>query len=327
MTTRRSFLSLAGALIAGTHSSLRAADAQISGGTARMLVGFAPGGALDVVARVTVEAMKGYAPSFIVDNRPGAGGRVALDILRRSPGDGATMVLTPASMVVLYPHIYKKLGYDVFQDFAPVTPVCSLPFLLTVGPMVPSGVKTVSDFAAWCREHPKQASYGTAAAGSMLQFTGTALARAGGFEFVHLPYGGPGGIQDLAGGRLAATIYPFGTALPHVKAGLIRALATTGPQRNPALPEVPTMREAGFPTAEAVEWWGVLLPARTPAPQVESLNVAIREALQTAELKQSFEKLSVDAAGSSSADFARLIRADFERWAPVVRASGFTAEE
>src|SRR6202158_1662966 len=125
------------------------------------------------------------------------------------------------------------------------------------GPMVPPDVRTLADFVKWCLANPQRATYGTAAAGSMLHFTGVRLAKAGGFEFVHLPYGGPNGIQDLLGGRIAATIYPIGTALPHVQSGGIRALATTGPQRSPSLPEVPTVREAGYPGLEAEERVGV----------------------------------------------------------------------
>jgi tripartite-type tricarboxylate transporter receptor subunit TctC len=292
-----------------------------------MLVGFAPGGLLDVVARLVARDVHGYAPSFIVENRPGAGGRLALSALKTAPADGSVMVLTPASMVVLYPHLYRKLAYDAFEDLAPVTAVCDFPFLVTVGPLVPAEVRTLADFVQWCRTHPAQASYGTAAAGSMLHFTGVSLARAGGFDFVHVPYGGPAGIQDLAGGRIAATIYPLGTALPYVQSGRIRALATTGRARVGALPDVPTTSEAGFPTLEATEWFGVFAPAKTPPERVARLNGAIREAARSADLEAGLAKLSVDAAFSTPEDFAQRVRAEYERWAPIVRVSGFTPEE
>ena len=272
MITKRRLISLActGGLAAIFPDAIRTAAAEPA---SRMLVGFGAGGAIDVIARMLVEGMKDYAPSFIVDNRPGAGGRLALGVLKSSPADGTAMILAPASNFAVFPHVYKTLGYDAFRDFVPVTTVCSFPFLITVGPMVPADVRTLADFVKWCAANPKQASYGTAAAGSMLHFTGVTLARTGGFEFVHLPYGGPGGIQDLIGGRIAATIYPIGTALPHVQSGAIRALATTGAQRSPRLVDVPTVREAGYPALEANEWFGVFVPANTPAATVSRLNV------------------------------------------------------
>jgi tripartite-type tricarboxylate transporter receptor subunit TctC len=330
MITRRNFVSLtsAGGLASVLGGRPRSALAQqASHATTRMLVGFTPGGAIDVIARMLVEGMKDYAPSFIVDNRPGAGGRLALGALKGAPADGTAMILTPASSVAVFPHVYKTLGYDAFKDFAPVTTVCSFPFLITVGPLVPAEVRTLADFVTWCAANPKQASYGTAAAGSMLHFTGVALARAGGFAFVHLPYGGPGGIQDLIGGRIAATIYPIGTALPHVQSGGLRALATTGPQRSSRLPNVPTVREAGYPTLETIEWFGVFVPANTPAESVNRLNGAIRTVVNTETFKTALAKLSIDAASVTPGEFAQLIKSDFDRWGPIVQASGFSPED
>jgi tripartite-type tricarboxylate transporter receptor subunit TctC len=237
------------------------------------------------------------------------------------------MILTPASSLAVFPHVYKTLGYDAFKDFAPVTTVCSFPFLITVGPMVPTEVRTLADFVKWCAANPKQATYGTAAAGSMLHFTGVSLAKAGRFEFVHLPYGGPGGIQDLIGGRIAATIYPIGTALPHVQSGAIRALVTTGSQRSPRLPDVPTVREAGYPALEANEWFGVFVPSNTPSGTVDRLNQTIRTVVNTAAFKTALARLSVDPAGETPKEFAELVKADFERWGPIVQASGFTPED
>lgn len=326
MITKRRFVSLAcaGGVAAIIPDAIRMAAAETA---SRMLLGFGAGGAIDVIARMLVEGMKHDAPSFIVDNRPGAGGRLALGALKNSPADGTAMILTPASSVAVFPQVYKTLGYDAFKDFVPVSTVCSFPFLVTVGPMVPADVRTMPDFVKWCAANPKQATYGTAAAGSMLHFTGVALAKAAGFEFVHLHYGGPGGIQDLTGGRIAATIYPIGTALPHVQSGAIRALATTGPQRSPLLPDVTTVREAGYPTLEATEWFGVFVPAHTPAETVRRLNAAIRAAVSASSFKTALAKLSMDPAGETPQQFAQLVRSDFDRWGPIVRASGFTPED
>ena len=199
MITKRRFVSSRrGSLAALMPDAIRMAIAET---VSRMLVGFGAGGAIDVIARMLVEGMKHDTPSFIVDNRPGAGGRLALGALKGSPADGTVMILTPASSAAVFPHVYKTLGYDAFKDFVPVTTVCSFPFLITVGPMVPADVRTLADFVKWCATNPKQATYGTAAAGSMLHFTGVTLAKAGGFEFVHLPYLGLGGDQDLTAMR------------------------------------------------------------------------------------------------------------------------------
>jgi tripartite-type tricarboxylate transporter receptor subunit TctC len=326
MITKRRLVSLActGGLAAIFSDTIPTAGAETA---SRMLVGFGAGGAIDVIARMLVERMKDYAPSFIVDNRPGAGGRLALGVLKGSPADGTAMILAPASNFAVFPHVYKSLGYDAFKDFVPVTTVCSFPFLITVGPMVPPNVQTLASFVKWCAANPKQATYGTAAAGSMLHFTGVSLAKAGQFEFVHVPYGGPAGIQDLIGGRIAATIYPIGTALPHVQSGAIRALATTGPQRPLLLPDVLTVREAGYPALEANEWFGVFVPADAPAGTVNRLNEAIRVVVSTDAFKTALAKLSVDPVGETPKEFARLVKSDFDRWGPIVQGSGFTPED
>jgi tripartite-type tricarboxylate transporter receptor subunit TctC len=325
MITKRRLMSLA--CTGGLAAILADATCSTAETVSRLLVGFGTGGAIDVIARMLVEGMKGYSPSFIVDNRAGAGGRLALGVLKGSLADGTTMILTPASNFVVFPHVYKTLGYDAFRDFAPVTTVCSFPFLITVGPMVPVSVKTLSEFVKWCATNSKQATYGTAAAGSMLHFTGVALAKAGGFEFVHLPYGGPGGIQDLIGGRIAATIYPIGTALPHVQSGAIRALATTGAERSVLLPDVPTVRESGYPVLEANEWFGVFVPANTPAVTVHRLNEAIRAVVNADAFKAALARLAIDPLADAPQEFAHMIKSDFDRWAPVVQASGFTPDD
>jgi tripartite-type tricarboxylate transporter receptor subunit TctC len=237
------------------------------------------------------------------------------------------LILAPASNLTVFPHVYKTLGYDAFRDFAPVTTVCSFPFLITVGPLMPADVRTLADFVKWCAANPKQATYGTAAAGSMLHFTGVTLAKAGRFEFVHLPYSGPGGIQDLIGGRIAATIYPVGTALPHVQSGAIRALATTGAQRSPLLADVPTVREAGYPALETNEWFGVFVPTNTPAEMITPLNGAIRAVVNTDAFKTALAKLAIDPVAETPGEFAQLVRSDFDRWEPIVRVSGFTPED
>lgn len=292
--------------------------------TARILVGFPPGGPTDVVARLLAEQMKAYASSTIVENRPGAGGRVAMDALKNSAPDGSVMILTPAVAVALYPHVYKSLSYSP-QDFTPVTTISTTSMLFVVGPLVPSSVKTLADFIAWCRTNPNQSSYGSPGAGSPLHFLGVMLSRAANFEYLHVPFAGTApSIQSLLGSQIASCISPIGPFVPHVRAGTLRALATTGAQRSPLLPDVPTIAEAGFPALEFAEWFGIFVPARTPSGTVDTLSSALRAALQTKEVQAGLANQSVDAGGLTPADFARQVKADFDRWGPIVKASGFT---
>jgi tripartite-type tricarboxylate transporter receptor subunit TctC len=326
--TRRHLLTASAAGVAfGATGLVPHGLAQLGGKITRMLVGYPAGGNADYVARLLANAMKGYSSAIIVENRPGAGGRLALERLKSSVADGSTMILTPAAMIGLYPHIYKTLKYDPFSDFIPVTNVCSFPYLLAVGPMVAGQVKTLADFIAWCRANPQLATFGTAS-GTPMHFTGVMLARAAGFELVPVPYqGGASIVQSLLGGQIASTILPIDTPLPYIQSGKVRALATTGPQRNPLLPEVPTIKEAGYPSLEFVDWLGVFLPARTPAETVDHLNNAIREVLNKEEIKAAFTKLSYEISVASGTDFARLIKSDFERWGPIVKASGYNPED
>jgi tripartite-type tricarboxylate transporter receptor subunit TctC len=292
--------------------------------TARILVGFPPGGPTDVVARLLAEQMKAYASSTIVENRPGAGGRVAMDALKNSAADGSVMILTPAVAVALYPHVYKSLSYSP-QDFTPVTTVSTTSMLFVVGPLVPNTVKTLAEFIAWCRSNPNQSSYGSPGAGSPLHFLGVMLSRAANFEYLHVPFAGTApSIQSLLGSQIASCISPIGPFVPHVRAGTLRALATTGAQRSPLLPDVPTIAEVGFPALEFAEWFGIFVPARTPNGTVETLSSALRAALQTKEVQAGLANQSVDAGGLTPADFARQVKIDFDRWGPIVKASGFT---
>jgi tripartite-type tricarboxylate transporter receptor subunit TctC len=299
-------------------------DAQTLARTARLLVGFPPGGSVDVVARLLVEQMKGYAPSMIVDNRPGAGGRVALEALKAGDPDGSVVALTPGDQVTLFPHVYQTLNYNPLKDFAPVTTVCTFPFVLTVGPMVPANVTTLAQFMDWCHANPKLATYGSSGAGTRPHFLGVALARAAGIEFAHLPYkGGASAIQDLLGGQIPATISVFSNIYPHVQSGKLRALAITARHRSPLLPDVPTAREAGYPAIEAVEWFGLFVPAKTPTGIIEALHSSVQQALRAEALASGLAKQSFDMASTSPNDFTALIKADTERWGMVVKASGF----
>ena len=323
-SNRRRFLFGSAGGIASYTLGLSPTLSQPLQSTARILVGFPPGGPTDVVARLLAEQMKAYASSTIVENRPGAGGRVAMDALKNSAADGSVMILTPAVAVALYPHVYKSLSYSP-QDFTPVTTVSTTSMLFVVGPLVPNTVKTLAEFIAWCRSNPNQSSYGSPGAGSPLHFLGVMLSRAANFDYLHVPFPGTApSIQSMLSGQIASCISPIGPFVPHVRAGTLRALATTGAQRSPLLPDVQTVAEAGYPALEFAEWFGIFVPARTPSATVETLSTTLRSALQTREVQAGLANQSVDVAGHTPADFARQIKADFDRWGPIVKTSGFT---
>ncbi len=296
---------------------------------ARIVVGFPPGGSADLMARALAQQLGGYAPSVIVENKPGAGGRIALEALKNAEPDGSTLVVTPSSMVALYPHVYKKLSYDPLRDFTPVAMMASFPFVLVVGPLVPAQVKTAAEFLAWCRDNPRLAAYASPGNGSTPHFAGVALSRASQVELTHVAYkGGAPAMNDVLGGQIAANMAVISNALPLLQTGKLRALAVTGPARSAALPDVPTLMEAGWRDVQVTEWFGVFLPARAPAEVVQRLNAAVRDAIKTKAVQEVLAKASFDAAAPASpAEFGRMLKAEVDRWGGIVKASGFTPED
>jgi tripartite-type tricarboxylate transporter receptor subunit TctC len=323
MITRRDLLTVSAASVAFSAAGLmRQGAAQSLAKNVHVLTGFTPG-LQDALARLITGQMKDYAETIIVEARPGAAGRVAVEAVKAADADGSVMLFAPLGFMMLFRHVYKTLRYDP-GDFTPVSTVASTPTLLTVGPKVPADVKTVADFVAWCRANPKNASYGTAGAGTTLHFLGAMLGRTAGFDYLHVPYQGNGSIQDLVKGEIASAIMPISSSLGLVQSGDLRALATTGPRRSPFLPDVPTVAQAGYPSLEDLTWYGFFVPVKTPMNVVERLNGSIQAALRTDEVKSGMAKLAVELDAISMGDFARLIAAQSERWKAIVEATGFT---
>ncbi|OKO74830.1 tripartite tricarboxylate transporter substrate-binding protein [Bradyrhizobium sp. NAS96.2] len=323
MLTRRDVLTASAtgiALVAATPARPVAAQPRLK--TAHILTGYTPG-LPDAVARLVAGQMKDYADSIIVETRPGASGRIAVEALRGAEADGSVMLLAPLGFIALFPHIYKTLAYAP-QDFTPVSTVGSFPTLLAVGPKVPKGVRSLADFIGWCRANPTQATYGTPGVGTTLHFIGATLGRTAGFDYVHVPYQGRGAVQDLLKGEIASAVMPLDSLLGQVQAGQLRALATTGPTRLGALPDVPTVAQAGYPSLQDLTWFGIFLPAKTPPAIVAQLNNAIQTSLRTDEVKSGMAKLSVDVDAIAMSDFARLLASESERWKGIVQATGFT---
>lgn len=327
MVTRRSFIKQQAGFAAAMALGTAAADAQVISQPSRLVVGFPAGGAADTIARLLVDQLKTYAPRLIVDNKPGAGGRIAIEAVKSSAADGTTMILTPASMMVLYPHVYKSLPYDPVKDFVAVSTVCTGACVLAVGPKVPASVKTLSDLLQWCKAHPKDASYGTPGGGSIPHLVADNLWRTAGAQVVHVPYkGGAPLVQDAMGGHLPIAMAVMSSALSQIQSGHLRAIAVTGKARSSHLPDTPTLVEAGYTDVVADEWYGVFVPANTPAPVVTALNAAIQEAVKTRSVLDGLANFAFAASSNSAQDFAALLKSDIDRWGPIVKASGFTPE-
>ena len=250
MTTRRDFLFVSAAAALAPRAFAQELPRQIS-----VIVGYPPGGGTDLLARQVAEGLRGtVAPAVIVENRPGAGGRIAAEYVKNAKPDGSVLLFTPAFPLLIYPHIYPKLPYDTLRDFAAVGIGGRSMLCLSVGPAVPASVKTLAEFAQWAKANPQQALFG-APPGSSQHFAGQLYARSAGVPLTYVAYkGGAPAMQDLLGGHLPANVSPVSEALPHHAAGKIRILATTGAKRPRLLPDVPTMQELGHGEVLFQDW-------------------------------------------------------------------------
>src|SRR5258705_4255976 len=237
------------------------------------------------------------------------------------------MLFTPDFPITVYPHSFRSLNYDPLRDFTPVAPAARSMLTYNVGAGVPDSVKTLADFVQWCKANPAKASYGTTAAGGYPPFVGVMLAKEAGVSMTPVHYrGGAPALQDLVGGHVSASINPISESMSFAKAGTIRILAVTGSRRTAFLPEVPTMVEAGY-NVVVESWLGVFVPAKTPADIVGALSAAIGEAAKSSQMIENLAQVGNTTAFQSPQEFAATVKADIARWAPVVKASGFVAED
>jgi tripartite-type tricarboxylate transporter receptor subunit TctC len=323
---RRQLLQAGAGLAA--FGALGGARAQLPG-NAFLISGFPPGGMGDYVSRPLAEKLRGkYAANVLVDAKPGAGGRIAVEYVKRANPDGLTMLQIPSSPMVLYPSIYKKLNYDPFADFIPVTTMVSYAFVFTAGPGLPAEIKTVADYVKWAKANPRLANYGIPAAGSALHFAGMMLKQAAGIDFNAVAYrGGAPLLQDVVGGQVPVSFNVLGEVLPYIRSGKLRALAVTTPQRSGFLPEVATMVEQGYKDIAMMEYLSLFLPARTPQDTVRSLNKFVREALSQQDLVDSLATNGLQPVHQPPEEFAKMLHADAQKWSAIAKATGFTAED
>jgi tripartite-type tricarboxylate transporter receptor subunit TctC len=328
MSNRRQFVqALCSGAVLGAIAPLSALAQGIE--QVKIYYGFPPGSSGDTVARRIGERLAGSAytrNAAVVDNKPGAGGRIALEALKSAPADGSVLALAPVSALSIYPHIYSKLNYDP-KDFAPVSIAAIAHHGLAVGPLVPASVKTVQDFLAWAKANPKDANFGSPGAGSTPHFLGVLLGLNSGVELKHVPYrGSVPGVTDTVGGQVAAMITPHGDFIAHQKTGKLRILATSGKQRSPYVPDVPTFAEQGFAELTAEEWFGFYAPAKTPQPVLSAANAAINAALQEKSVLDSLAIVGLIPRGSTMEEMAASQQAEYQHWGPLTKRIGFTAD-
>jgi len=289
----------------------------------RILVGFPAGGTADLIARVVADKLPAsIGQPVIVENRPGAIGRIAAEAVRTAAPDGSTIMVMPIGPMAVVPHVYKDVPYDPIKDFAPVALGATFQFALGVGPQ--SGAKTWAEFAAWAKANPGKASYATSGAGSLPHFFGVLLGREIGVDMVHVAYKGSAAyINDLIGGQVPAAVDAIADLTELHRAGKVTILASSGATRSTALPDVPTFGELGLKGVEAMGWFGFFAPAKTPKPLVEALNRGINAALRSPDVAAKLSGVGMDPATGTPEEFARILAADYAKWGPVVKASGF----
>jgi tripartite-type tricarboxylate transporter receptor subunit TctC len=294
--------------------------------TARMLVGYPPGGAVDVLGRIFAEPMgEALGRTVIVENRPGAVGQIAAEALKAAPPDGGTLMLAPDATVIFRPQTLSKPPYDPLADFAPVAHTGRWNFALAVHSEL--RVKTLAEYVSWVKADAGRAVFASSGAGGSTHFFGVLLGQTEGIPLLQVPYKGAGpAILDVVAGHVPATIQPLGTLLAQARAGKLVILGMSGRERSAGAPEVPTFAELGLPALTADAWFGIFAPAATPADTVKKLNAAFVQAMRAPAVKERMQGLDLEVHEMSAAEFAAIVRADYARWGPVIRASGFKGD-
>ena len=291
----------------------------------KILVGFPPGGSADIVARLLADKMRvTLGQNVIVDNKPGAAGRVALGELKRAAPDGQTLVLAPSGALVILPWLYKNLGYDPVRDFTPVARAATFDFAVTAGPGAPAG--GMKEILAWMKDNPGKANFGSPGAGTVPHFTGVLLGQTAGVAITHVAYkGGAPALNDLLGGQIPLMVdTPLETIEQH-RAGKLRIVAVTGEVRSKALPDVPTLKELGV-NLSADAFFGVYGPPGLPADISARIARAVNDALRQSDVQDKMFSLGLVPSYANGDELAALQASHYKRWEAPIKASGFTVE-
>jgi tripartite-type tricarboxylate transporter receptor subunit TctC len=325
---RRDFLRSSAAL-GGLAASGLPAWAQ-SPANINLWSGFPMGGGLgDQVNRPVLDALRGKFPQNIVyDAKPGAGGRIAAEFVKRSAPDGNTLYGCPSTVMTLHPHVFKKLPYDTLADFVPVVGLCTYTAVFTAGPGLPAEIRTVADYLKWAKANPTQANYGIPATGSSLHLAGAMLSKQSGVDMQAVAYrGGAPLLTDLRGGQVPVSFNVVSEVLPHIKAGALRALAVSAPTRWKALPDTPTLTELGYKEVAFVDWLAWYGPTGIPAARIQAINGAVNEVLKTAALQDTLQRNGLEPMIVTPERLGTIVRENHAFWQNVVKVTGFTPED
>ena len=287
----------------------------------RFVIPFTPGGAADVLARLTgAKVSETLGQQVVIDGRPGAGGNIAAEVAARAAPDGYTLLQANLAHAI-GASLYRKLGYDILRDFVPVTQLASTPFILCLNPAVPA--TSVKDLIALARSQPGRFAYGSSGNGGPSHMATELFQSLAGIEMRHVPYkGGVPASIDLIAGQIQVMLNTPPVILAHARAGRVKALAVTSAKRIPTMPELPTIGDAALPGYEATTWFGVMLPTGTSPAIVSKLHAAFSAALKAPDLRERMSTENLDLVGSSPAEFAAYVKAEIPKWAKVVKSSG-----
>ncbi len=318
--SRRTVLGSAVAFALPARTPVHAEDRPL-----RIVVGFPPGAGIDTIARLIADKMRvSLGRPVVIENKPGAAGMIANTTVKAAPPDGTTLLMTPLANMVFFPHSYARLEYDVFKDYVPVAHLASFPLALGVGPDVPA--KTLSEYVTFAKKGGANANFTAASLGSLPHFFGLMFAKTAGIELTYIPYKGTAqALPALMSGEIPAAILTLNDLGTAAQSGKARILATTGARRSPQYPDVPTFKESGY-DIEGLAWYGLYAPAGTPKEIVDALSRAAIDAIRQPDVKQRLEPLGLDVTGLGPAELAAIQRADYDKWGPVIHASGFKAE-
>lgn len=291
-----------------------------------IVVGFAPGGGTDTVARIMAKHLSdSLGQQVLVDNKAGAGGNIATDHVAKTAPDGHTILLGNVGSLTVAPHIVPNLPYDPLRDLAPISMAVVFANVIVAHPSM--GVKTLTEFVKYARDKPGAVTYGSSGIGGAGHLAGELLKIVAHIDIVHVPYKGGGpAMQGLLGGQTAAMVATPVSAGPHVKAGKIHAIATTGPKRAALMPDVPTVAESGYPGFEAMNWYAYMAPAKTPKEVIDRLHREIVKTLRAPEVIELLNKQALEPSPSSPEDLAQYIKREYETWGKVVKQAGIKAQ-
>jgi len=293
----------------------------------KLVVPYAAGGPTDVLGRLVADYLgRDLKQAVIVENKPGAQGAIGAEAVARADPDGYTLFVAAGSIIVLNPMLYKKLSYDPVKDFRMLALVTDLPVVMEVHPSVPA--KTVAEFVAYAKQNPGKLNFGSAGTGGTIHLAGEMFKQMAGIEMTHVPYKGAGpALTDLLSGNIQVMFDSMGTALPPVKAGLLRPLGVSSTQRSPDLPDVPTIAESGYPDYAVSVWYGIVAPSKLPDEIAQKISASLDRALNDDTFRASLEKIGFPVfRPRSAAAIAEFIDADRARWSAVIRAQNISLD-